>query len=161
MKLKDAKSKAAPSATTNGTVALPAITTETVLSANKRNGKQGISVEPLTQSEVMEIYECPTVIEKGIQNKLGRKGRIGRNWESKKGLLYFKERLYLPDGNQSRSRVICHHHVQGLHHCGINQTEDAILSTGLYWLNMRCSIVEYVSTCSGCSNKPKTGPIPK
>lgn len=71
-------------------------------------------------------------------------------WSIDKGLLFYKERLYV-----SEDESLCFYILQQFHdspaegHMGIRKTQD-IISKWFYWSTMRSDILQYCQLCEAC-----------
>ena len=75
-----------------------------------------------------------------------------KNWQSSEGLLYYKNRLYIPENNELHTLIAkgCHDsRVAG--HFGQEKT-IAIVTRDFYWKGLTAWINDYVRSCDECQH---------
>ena len=82
---------------------------------------------------------------------------VNKNYILKDGLLYYNERLYIPDNRKLKTLLLQEHHDIPIYgHYGIQKTYD-FLHRNFYWPYMMEDVQDYVSSCDLCQkNKSST-----
>lgn len=81
------------------------------------------------------------------------------DWRSNEGLVYFKNKLYIPPDQELRRKIVAmHHEPEVMGHPGVFKTTEEV-SREYWWPKMKTFIQQYVRGCAICqSNKVNTHP---
>ena len=114
-----------------------------------------VSVTDTLQEEIKAAYqndkEAKTILAKGKHPK----------YVVRDGLIYYGERLYIPDDAGIRTKILLEYHdtpVNG--HLGEWKTL-AKVARHCYWPNMRSTVQEYIRSCDSCQRNKATHQLPQ
>ena len=76
------------------------------------------------------------------------------------GLVYFKQRLYIPEATNLREMLLAEYHLSPMGgHSGIKATL-ARLAASFYWSGMNQSVQQFITTCHTCQQSKTTSHKP-
>jgi hypothetical protein len=128
-----------------------------------------VEIEPIEKDLLAEITEAQKtdVLATELPGKLDKRGRdqatkqhvtghvtqdetTTEDWTVGAGALTFEGRVYVPDSDELRSKVIAlHHDNPESGHFGALKTAE-IVSRNFYWLALQPSVRQYVAGCEVC-----------
>ena len=93
---------------------------------------------------------CERKVELNQRISLGRE--LTKNWQLKDGMLYFKNRLYIPNNDELKTEIAkgCHD-SQVAGHFGIEKTIK-IVTRDFYWDKLTQWMNDYVRSCDECQH---------
>jgi len=127
--------------------------------ASKRGHAMVINERPLVQ-QIKQIQSMEDDIQKAVSQikSLGPKSlKKGlEHWNTEKGLLLFKGRVYIPDDKSLRADIVkLHHDNPAAGHPGRHKTLE-LTSRNYWWPSMSQFIDKYVEACDICiRSKPR------
>ena len=105
--------------------------------------------QPSWWDSITELHEMDVVI-KGLKERV-ENGELGEQWVVKRGVLFLKDRVYLPEDYNYILMLL-----QQFHNCGHEGFYKMLLRINecFYWKNLKLRVKEWVRQCDVCqSNK--------
>ena len=94
---------------------------------------------------VVELHEKDVKV-KDLKERVER-GEVGQQWSIKRGVLFYKDRVYLPEDSDFVLIILQQYHDLG--HEGFYKTLLRIKEC-FYWKNMKIRVKEWVRQCDIC-----------
>jgi len=91
---------------------------------------------------------CERKVELNQRISLGQE--LPKNWQSKDGMPYFKNRLFIPNNDELKTEIVkgCHD-SQVAGHCRMEKTIE-IVTMDFYWDTLTQGMNDYVRSCDEC-----------
>jgi hypothetical protein len=119
--------------------------------------QKGRNILQLLSEESSE--EKKELLQEKQEKQSKRKKLISDGWNEKNGLLFFQNRLYVPDDRLLRSDILVEAHDAKLSgHLGVDKTL-ARLSKNYYWNGMAEEVKEYVGSCLACATAKSSNQV--
>jgi len=100
-------------------------------------------------SSFLTQVHTPSTLDPLVLNIKHRSHYDGDNFKMLDNLLYFEERLYIPDGPLRLQILQARHDFPAAGHFGFNKTLELILRD-FWWLQMWKAVKNFVLSCDTC-----------
>ena len=89
-----------------------------------------------------------------------RKGELVKDWKSKEGIAYFKDKLFVPKEDHIRKLILeAHHDAPAAGHPRQKRTLE-LISRRYYWPSMTKTVNRYVEGCESCQRTKPSNKLP-